>query len=46
MTRLFLILLLLGAIPAWAQVQPAATGGGDDDERMTMPAPLAVKLIP
>ncbi|MGA8729794.1 MAG: hypothetical protein WB608_13670 [Terracidiphilus sp.] len=45
-TRLLFILLLLGAIPVWAQVQPAATGGGVDDERMQMPAPISGESYP
>lgn len=46
MTRLFFILICLGSIPAWAQVQPAATGGGEDDERMTMPEPVSGEAYP
>jgi hypothetical protein len=46
MTRFVPILLLLGTIPLWAQVQPAATGGGLDDERMQMPAPISGETYP
>src|ERR1017187_8576925 len=46
MTRFVPILLLLGTIPVWAQVQPAATGGGLDDERMQMPAPVSGETYP
>lgn len=44
-TQFLLILLLLAPIPVWAQVQPAATGG-PDEERMQMPAPISSETYP
>src|ERR1017187_9786587 len=45
MKRVILILFLLGAIPVWSQVQPSASGGGDD-ERMQMPGPVSGEAYP
>ena len=45
MKPVFLILFLLGAIPVWSQVQPSASGGGDD-ERMQMPGPVSGEAYP
>lgn len=49
LTRICLILALLGATPLWSQVAPSASGGTtnpDDDSRMNMPPPVGGESSP
>jgi hypothetical protein len=47
--RVLFVMALLAAIPAWAQVEPSATGGSattDDTEEMMTPPPVSGESFP